>query len=102
MPYWLALGIWTGVVAQFVPTIGTYIAIALPVVVGLLEADPSTGVLALIFALIYQQIENLTIEPRISADAVDDAPCGRLRRGDARRRAVRCRPARSSPSRSRR
>ena len=32
MPYWLVLGIWTGVVAQFVPTIGTYIAIILPTV----------------------------------------------------------------------
>jgi len=74
MPYWLALGVWTGVVSQFVPTVGTYIAIALPVVVGLTSADPIDGVLALIFALIYQQIENLTIEPRISADAVDMHP----------------------------
>ena len=30
--------------------------------------------LALIFALIYQQIENRTIEPKISADAVDMHP----------------------------
>ena len=74
MPYWLALGVWTGVVSQFVPTVGTYIAIALPVVVGLTSADPVDGVLALIFALIYQQIENLTIEPKISADAVDMHP----------------------------
>jgi predicted PurR-regulated permease PerM len=74
MPYWLALGVWTGIVSQFVPTVGTYIAIALPVVVGLTSADPFDGVLALIFALIYQQIENLTIEPKISADAVDMHP----------------------------
>ncbi len=74
MPYWLALGVWTGVVSQFVPTVGTYIAIALPVVVGLTSADPVDGVLALIFALVYQQIENLTIEPRISADAVEMHP----------------------------
>ena len=70
MPYWLALGVWTGVVSQFVPTVGTYIAIALPVVVGLTSADPVDGVLA----LIYQQIENLTIEPKISADAVEMHP----------------------------
>ena len=43
-------------------------------VVGLTSADPLDGVLALIFALIYQQIENLTIEPKISADAVDMHP----------------------------
>jgi len=37
MPSWLALGILTGVVAQFVPTIGTCIAIALPVTAMLLS-----------------------------------------------------------------
>ena len=74
MPSWLALGIWTGIVAQFVPTIGTYIAIALPVLVGLLSDNPWIGVIALIWATIYQQVENLTIEPRISARAVDVHP----------------------------
>ena len=74
MPSWLALGIWTGVVAQFVPTIGTYIAIALPVVVGLLSDRPVTGVIALVWAVLYQQVENLTLEPRISAKATDVHP----------------------------
>lgn len=74
MPSWLALGIWTGLVAQFVPTIGTYIAIILPVIVGLLSPNPWIGVIALIWALIYQQIENLTFEPRISARAVNVHP----------------------------
>lgn len=74
MPSWLALGVWTGVVAQFVPTIGTYIAIALPVLVGLLSPNPWIGVLALAWALVYQQVENLTFEPRISARAVNVHP----------------------------
>jgi predicted PurR-regulated permease PerM len=74
MPYWLALGLWTGVVAQFVPTIGTYIAIALPMLIGFLSSDPADGVLALAFAPAYQQIENLTIEPKISARAVNVHP----------------------------
>ncbi len=74
MPYWLPLGIWTGIVAQFVPTIGTYIAIALPVLIGLLSSDPKVGVIALVWALLYQQVENLTLEPRISAKAVDLHP----------------------------
>ena len=74
MPYWLPLGIWTGVVAQFVPTIGTYIAIALPVLIGVLSDDPKDGLIALVWALLYQQVENLTIEPRISAKAVDLHP----------------------------
>jgi predicted PurR-regulated permease PerM len=74
LPYWLPLAIWTGVVAQFVPTIGTYIAIILPVLVGLLSEKPIVGVIALVWALLYQQVENLTIEPRISAKAVDVNP----------------------------
>jgi predicted PurR-regulated permease PerM len=74
LPYWLPLALWTGVVAQFVPTIGTYIAIVLPVLVGLLSDNPWTGVIALVWALLYQQVENLTIEPRISAKAVDVNP----------------------------
>jgi predicted PurR-regulated permease PerM len=74
MPYWLALGIWTGVVAQFVPTVGTYIAIALPVIIGLIGEKPWQGLAVLGFAIVYQQIENVTLEPRISAYAVDVHP----------------------------
>lgn len=74
LPYWLPLALWTGIVAQFVPTIGTYISIVLPVVVGLLSGNPWLGVIVLAYGLIYQQIENLTIEPRISAKAVDVHP----------------------------
>lgn len=74
MPYWLPLALWTGIVAQFVPTIGTYISIILPVLVGLLSPNPWVGVMALGWAIVYQQVENLTIEPRISAKAVDVNP----------------------------
>ena len=74
LPYWLPMAIWTGVVAQFVPMIGTYIAIILPVIVGLLSGNPWLGVIVLAWALVYQQVENLTIEPRISARAVDVNP----------------------------
>ena len=74
LPSWLALAIWTGVVAQFVPTIGTYIAIVLPTLVGLLSDNPWTGALALAWGVLYQQVENLTIEPRISTRAVDVHP----------------------------
>jgi predicted PurR-regulated permease PerM len=74
LPYWLPLALWTGVVAQFVPTIGTYIAIVLPVLVGLLSPHPWIGLVALGWALLYQQVENLTIEPKISAKAVNVNP----------------------------
>ena len=74
LPYWLPLALWTGIVAQFVPTIGTYIAIVLPVIVGLSSDNPRNGVIVLVWALIYQQVENLTFEPKISARAVNVNP----------------------------
>lgn len=70
VPYALALGAFTGIVAQFVPTIGTYIAGAVPVLVAF-GASPAKGIATLIFILAYQQVENLTIEPRISAKAME-------------------------------
>ena len=74
LPSWLALGIWTGFVAQFVPAIGTYISIVLPVIVGLLSPNPWLGVVVLGWAIAYQQVENLTFEPRLSARAVNVHP----------------------------
>ncbi len=74
MPSWLALALWTGIVAQFVPTIGTYLAIVLPVIVGLQSDRPAIGLVALAWGILYQQVENLTLEPRISAKATDVHP----------------------------
>lgn len=74
LPYWLPLAMWTGLVAQFIPNVGTYVSIALPVLVGLTSGDPLLGVWVLVWGIAYQQVENLTIEPRISARAVDVHP----------------------------
>lgn len=74
LPSWLPLAIWTGLVAQFVPAIGTYISISLPVLVGLLSPNPWLGVMVLAWGVLYQQVENLTFEPRISAHAVSVHP----------------------------
>ncbi|GAB2460760.1 AI-2E family transporter [Xylanimonas ulmi] len=74
LPSWLALALWTGILAQFIPAIGTYISIALPVLVGLLSPNPWLGVIVLGWGVLYQQVENLTIEPRISSRAVNVHP----------------------------
>jgi predicted PurR-regulated permease PerM len=74
LPYWLPLAMWTGIVAQFVPTIGTSLAVLLPALVGALSPNPWLGAIALAWGLLYQQVENLTLEPRISARAVDVNP----------------------------
>ncbi len=64
--YALALALFVGLVSQFVPTIGTYIAGALPVVVALAD-DPVQAVWVLGFVVVYQQIENYVFAPRITA-----------------------------------
>jgi predicted PurR-regulated permease PerM len=74
LPYWLPLALWTGLVAQFIPNVGTYVSIALPVLVGLTSPDPVLGLWVLLYGIGYQQVENLTIEPRISARAVNVHP----------------------------
>jgi predicted PurR-regulated permease PerM len=74
LPYWLPLALWTGIVAQFIPNVGTYISIALPTIVGLTSGDPVLGLWVLLWGIAYQQVENLTLEPRISARAVDVHP----------------------------
>ncbi|HET9021816.1 MAG TPA: AI-2E family transporter, partial [Ornithinibacter sp.] len=74
LPYWLPLALWTGLVAQFIPNVGTYISIALPVIVGLTSGEPILGLYVLIWGIAYQQVENVTLEPRISARAVDVHP----------------------------
>jgi predicted PurR-regulated permease PerM len=71
--YALALGLWTGLISQFVPTIGTYLAGALPVLVALLD-DPTDALVILIFMVAYQQLENYVFAPKITARTMDLHP----------------------------
>lgn len=65
VPYALALGIWVGLVSQFIPTIGTYVAMVLPVFVALVQS-PGDAIWVLVFLVIYQQFENYFLGPRIT------------------------------------
>jgi predicted PurR-regulated permease PerM len=66
LPFALALALWLGVLSQFVPVFGTYIGGAIPVLIALLES-PGTAIGVIIFVIIYQQIENYLLSPRITA-----------------------------------
>lgn len=66
VPYAIPLALWQGFVSQFLPVVGTYIAAAIPLLVALLE-DPWSALFFLIFVLVYQQIENYLLSPRITA-----------------------------------
>jgi len=66
VPFALPLAIWQGFVSQFIPVVGTYIAAAVPLLVALLE-DPWAALFFVIFVLVYQQIENYLLAPRVTA-----------------------------------
>lgn len=66
VPYPVALGIWVGVMSQFIPVIGTYIAGALPVFIALIE-NPITALWVIVLIVAYQQVENLLISPRVTS-----------------------------------
>lgn len=74
VPYWLPLALFCGLVSQFVPTIGTYIGGAIPIVVAWGSRGILIAVAVLVYIIIYQQIENLLLAPKISERTMDLNP----------------------------
>lgn len=66
VPFAVPLAVWMGLVSQFIPTIGTYIAMALPLLVAVVQS-PLDALVLLVFFTLYQQIENYLLSPRITA-----------------------------------
>ena len=66
VPFAAPLAIFEGLVAEFIPIVGTYIAGAPPVLVAVLFSVPA-GIAAFAYVLIYQQIENYFLSPRLTA-----------------------------------
>ena len=73
LPNPLSLGIWVGVISQFIPAVGAFIAASLPVAIGLLT-DWRQAVAVLVVLVLYQQFENLFLAPRITASAMSLHP----------------------------
>jgi predicted PurR-regulated permease PerM len=65
VPSPLALGIFVGVTSQFIPTIGTYIAMVLPALVAIVN-EPSDTLWVIVFLTAYNQFENYVLGPRIA------------------------------------
>ncbi len=74
LPYPFALALWVGVISQFIPTIGTYLAGIVPVFIALVSGDPIDALWVLLAILFYQQIENYLISPKITANTMDLHP----------------------------
>jgi predicted PurR-regulated permease PerM len=69
----LALALWVGVVSQFLPVVGTYLAGVLPVLLAFLDS-PLKAMVVLVAIVVYQQIENYLLSPRITAHTMELHP----------------------------
>ncbi|HEU4840069.1 MAG TPA: AI-2E family transporter, partial [Ilumatobacteraceae bacterium] len=66
----VALALWVGIVSQFLPVVGTYLAGVLPVLLTFLDS-PLKALIVLIAIVVYQQIENYLFSPRITARTME-------------------------------
>lgn len=69
----VAMALWVGVISQFLPVVGTYLAGALPVLITFVDSPPR-ALAVLVFVIIYQQLENYLFLPRITARTMDLHP----------------------------
>jgi predicted PurR-regulated permease PerM len=79
IPYAIALGILVGTTSVFIPVIGTYVGGVLVLLVAFVDQAgrgerPTNLLWAAVFLIIYQQIENYFIAPRIQARTMDVHP----------------------------
>ncbi len=74
VPFAISLGLWVGVLSQFIPVIGTYLAMILPAVVALSSRGVTTMIWVLVFFIAYQQLENYLIAPRITKQTMEIHP----------------------------
>lgn len=73
LPGWLALAVLTGVTSQLIPLIGTYIGVIAAVLVAVVM-DPLDAVWVVVFATVYQQVENYVFTPRVSNRTMQVSP----------------------------
>ena len=69
----VALALWVGLVSQFLPVIGTYIAGILPVLITFLDS-PVRALIVLGVIAVYQQLENYLISPKVTARTMELHP----------------------------
>jgi predicted PurR-regulated permease PerM len=67
----LPLAVFGGFVSEFIPNIGTYIGGAIPIALTLATEGLVPALVVLGYVLIYQQIENYFLSPRISAKTME-------------------------------
>jgi len=65
--YALPLSIFEGFVSEFIPAVGTYIGAAIPIAFSLVELGLTQAIILLVWTILYQQVENAWLSPKLSA-----------------------------------
>jgi len=65
VPFAAPLALFEGLIAEFIPVVGTYIAGLAPVLVALLQ-QPTDAIWVVGYILVYQQVENYVLSPRLT------------------------------------
>lgn len=65
------LAVFGGFVSVFIPSIGTYIGAAIPILVTLAVEGLTAALILLGYVLVYQQVENMWLSPRIAANTME-------------------------------
>jgi len=73
VPFAAPLAVFAGAVSAFIPIIGTYIGGAVPILFAFLTSM-AAGIAATAYVLIYQQLENLWLSPRLTAKTMSLHP----------------------------
>ncbi len=72
IPFAVPLAVFSGLLG-LIPAVGAYIGAAPAVIVGFFQSG-LTGVVVLVYFIVYQQVENYVIQPRIMKNAVNLSP----------------------------
>jgi predicted PurR-regulated permease PerM len=72
VPYALPLALWVAL-ADLIPMVGASLGAIPAVIVGFFDGG-LVGIVTLVFFLIYQQVENYVVSPRVMKQAVDISP----------------------------
>ncbi len=73
VPFAAPLAMFEGLVAEFIPVVGTYIAGAVPLLVALLF-DPRDAIWVVVYLVAYQSLENYLLSPRLTAKTMSLHP----------------------------
>jgi predicted PurR-regulated permease PerM len=68
VPFAIPLGIWAGV-TDLIPFVGPYLGAA-PAIVLAFSVSPTVGVVTVVFFIVYQQVENYLLVPKVMHGAV--------------------------------